>query len=116
MSNKLLFSLEIAMSTLSSIFSHPLSHVLKVPDGIPGSISPPKKWWEIDSLDPADIVDVWSFDADTGNELVGELNGRTFIIAEGSPSIQPGLGFYLGGGGLSKVPLPAGLSTQSYRS
>ena len=77
-----------------------------------GGFIAPAPWWKLDSLDPADIIDAWTFDADNGNELIGEVNGTTWQIAVGSPSIQPGQGFYFGGSGMAKCQLPDGLNTK----
>ena len=77
-----------------------------------GEYVPPEPlWWDIPTLPRRDIVDVWTFDADNGVELVGEVNGLTWQIIEGGPSIHPGQGFNFGGAGLAAVTLPAGLST-----
>jgi hypothetical protein len=65
-------------------------------------------WWEIPSLDVADIVDAWDFGwnghEDTSSMPIGFVNGNTFVNRTGKPSYRLGDGIYVGGAGAIHVP------------
>jgi len=63
----------------------------------------PPNWWEIGTLDPANIIDAWDFGwhghSDTASMPVGFINGVTFANRTGNPSYRLGDGIYVGGAG-----------------
>ena len=73
-----------------------------------GSLEPtPPSWWEIDTLDTADIVDAWDFGTsyhnDTASMPIGFINGMTFTNRAGNPSYRLHDGIYVGGAGAIHV-------------
>jgi len=85
---------------------------LSAPPGKGGAGGPAAGlWWRIPSLAEADIIDVWTFDADNGEELIGEVNGLTWEITQGTPTINPGEGFNFGGSSGARIMLPNDINT-----
>jgi len=96
------------MPYFTKVFSSPLSNLLEVPTGLVGGMPPFIKWWEINSLEEADIVDAWSFDY-FGDELIGRVNGMAWTTIAGTPTIQPWGGLVFNGDGAMEIDLPSGL-------
>jgi hypothetical protein len=74
----------------------------------PSLTLPEPSWWEIDTLDPADILDAWDFGwkrhRDPDGQKTGFINNRVWRTRSGNPSQRLGDGVYFGGGGSWDLP------------